>query len=254
MNNYKILLVDDEDEIRGRISSLIENDKGFQVVGKAGNGHDAYELVEELRPDVVLTDIKMPFIDGIELAKMLKRDFPTVKVAFISGYDEFKYAQEAINLNVISYLMKPITLEDINQFLADLKTRLDDEYSRKYNVEVALRNYQDSIPIMIKQFLSNLVISYDNRSEDIDNLKKLGFTSIQGSFIASWVEIESCEDKDRLIALEKLQILLSEMMTSSFPEKESSYAMSIQDGIFIYIKQDHRPLIPTIDAFLYELL
>jgi len=106
---YKLLLVDDEDEVRGRISSLIDQNSGFVVVGKAGNGHDAYELVEELKPDVVLTDIKMPFIDGIELARMLKRDFPTVKVAFISGYDEFKYAQEAIKLNVVSYLMKPLT-------------------------------------------------------------------------------------------------------------------------------------------------
>lgn len=106
---YKILLVDDEDEIRGRIASLIDQQSGFAVVGKAGNGHDAYELVEEIRPDVVLTDIKMPFVDGIELARMLKRDYPTVKVAFITGYDEFKYAQEAIELDVISYLMKPLT-------------------------------------------------------------------------------------------------------------------------------------------------
>lgn len=62
---YKILLVDDEDEIRGRIDSLIDQSTGFEVIGKAGNGSDAYELVETLKPDVVLTDIKMPYIDGI---------------------------------------------------------------------------------------------------------------------------------------------------------------------------------------------
>src|SRR3989339_338951 len=148
---YKLLLVDDEDEVRGRISSLIDQNSGFVVVGKAGNGHDAYELVEELKPDVVLTDIKMPFIDGIELARMLKRDFPTVKVAFISGYDEFKYAQEAIKLNVVSYLMKPLTSQDINSFLQSLKLKLDDEYSRKFNDDVALKNYKD---YQFKYFLS----------------------------------------------------------------------------------------------------
>ena len=61
------------------------------VVAKAGNGYDALELIEKFKPDVVLTDIKMPFIDGIELARIIRRDYPTVKVAFISGYDEFDY-------------------------------------------------------------------------------------------------------------------------------------------------------------------
>ena len=145
---YKLLLVDDEDEIRGRIASLISDESGFVVVGKAGNGHDAYELVEELKPDVVLTDIKMPFIDGIELAKMLKRDYPTIKVAFISGYDEFKYAQEAINLNVISYLMKPLSSNDINLFLNQLKHQLDDEYQKKFNIDEAMKHYKEGLPLI----------------------------------------------------------------------------------------------------------
>ena len=91
MNDYKVILVDDEDDVRGRIISKIKPDSGFTVVGKAGNGFDALELIEELRPDVVITDIRMPFIDGIELARIIKRDYPTTKIAFISGYDEFDY-------------------------------------------------------------------------------------------------------------------------------------------------------------------
>ena len=118
--NYRMILVDDEDDVRGRILSKINEDSGFTVVGKAGNGYDAIDLIEKYKPHVVLTDIKMPFINGIELAKIIRRDYPTTKVAFISGYDEFEYAREAIELNVVSYLMKPVTGEDINSFLARL--------------------------------------------------------------------------------------------------------------------------------------
>jgi two-component system response regulator YesN len=111
---YKIILVDDEDEVRGRISSKITAESGFVVAGTAGNGYDALELIEKLAPQVVLTDIKMPYIDGIELAGIIRRDYPTVRIGFITGYDEFDYARQAIKLGVRSYLTKPLTQEDIS--------------------------------------------------------------------------------------------------------------------------------------------
>ena len=85
---YKIILVDDEDEVRGRISSKILAGSGFVVAGTAGNGYDALELIEKYNPHVVLTDIKMPYIDGIELAHIIRRDYPAIKIGFITGYDE----------------------------------------------------------------------------------------------------------------------------------------------------------------------
>ena len=131
---YKIILVDDEDEVRGRISSKISDDSGFVVAGTAGNGYDALELIEKLSPQVVLTDIKMPYIDGIELAEIIRRDYPTVRIGFITGYDEFDYARQAIKLGVRSYLTKPLTQEDISEFLRKLKVELDDEYRDNYKI------------------------------------------------------------------------------------------------------------------------
>ena len=87
-NQYKIVIVDDEDEIRNRIISKIPTDMGFIIVGEASNGYDALEVIEREKPDVVLTDIKMPYIDGIELSKIIRREYPKTKIAFISGYDK----------------------------------------------------------------------------------------------------------------------------------------------------------------------
>jgi two-component system response regulator YesN len=150
---YKIILVDDEDEVRGRIPSKISEDSGFTVVGTTGNGYDALELIEKHSPQVVLTDIKMPYIDGIELAAIIRRDFPTVRVGFITGYNEFDYAREAIRHNVRSYLTKPLTQEDIASFLRHLKVELDEEYRDRYNRELIEKRYEQSVPLIIENFL-----------------------------------------------------------------------------------------------------
>ena len=106
---------------------------GFEIIGQASNGYDAIDLIERLKPDVVITDIRMPFVDGIQLANIIRTEHPKTKIAFISGYDEFAYAKEAIELDVVSYLSKPITEEEIVHFLNKLKNRLDEEYQAVFN-------------------------------------------------------------------------------------------------------------------------
>jgi two-component system, response regulator YesN len=118
---YTMIIVDDEEEVKNRIVSKIPADFGFEIVGLASNGYDALELIERVRPNVVITDIRMPFIDGIQLSKIIRREYPKTKIAFISGYDEFSYAKEAIELDVVSYLSKPITEKEVLNFLTNLK-------------------------------------------------------------------------------------------------------------------------------------
>ena len=91
---------------------------GFTLVGEADNGQDALELAESLLPDVVLTDIKMPFLDGLELCRILTEQLPASKFVVFSGFDDFEYAKQAIQYNIISYMLKPITLEELKKELS----------------------------------------------------------------------------------------------------------------------------------------
>ena len=94
MELYRVLLVDDEEDIREGISRKMDwLGLGFSLVGEAANGQDALELAESLRPDVILTDIKMPFMDGLTLGRHVTERFPGVKLVFFSGFDDFEYAQ-----------------------------------------------------------------------------------------------------------------------------------------------------------------
>ena len=110
MEQYKVILVDDEVEVIDIMKQKIRwNDLGFDVVGSATNGVKALELVEKLQPDVVLTDIKMPYMDGLELARKLNQDYPNIYIMLCTGFDEFEYAKEAVHLEIKEYMLKPIS-------------------------------------------------------------------------------------------------------------------------------------------------
>ena len=96
-NIYTVVVADDEDELREAVCTMIPWEAlGFHLVGNASNGLDALELVERLEPDLLLTDIRMPFISGIELARQVREIRPAMHIAFLSGFDDFEYAKQAI--------------------------------------------------------------------------------------------------------------------------------------------------------------
>ena len=106
MTLYTIMVVDDEEEIRlGIIKKIPWEEYGFKVIGDAENGQEALEKAEKLRPDIVMTDIKMPFMDGLELGKELSKKMPETKIIIFSGSDDFEYAQKDLKIYVIEYVL-----------------------------------------------------------------------------------------------------------------------------------------------------
>ena len=126
---YTIIVADDEEEIRRALIEKVDWDKaGFRFVGEAENGAEALELVEKLHPDVLLTDIRMPFISGIELARQVREVHPSTQIAFLSGYDDFSYAQQAIQYNIISYMLKPISAAELAEELRKIREKIDEQF------------------------------------------------------------------------------------------------------------------------------
>lgn len=124
MTTYKVLLVDDEEEVRNAIEQRINwEELGFEVIGKAQNGVKAMEIAEKLQPDVVITDIKMPYMNGLELARNLKEENPGVRILILTGFDEFEYAKEAVHLEIEEYILKPINANELSECLKRLKKR-----------------------------------------------------------------------------------------------------------------------------------
>jgi len=107
---YKVFLVEDEVVVREGIKNIIHwEEEGFIIAGDESDGELAYPMILREQPDILITDIKMPFMDGLELSKLLKKEMPQLKIIIISGYSDFGYAQQAIDIGVTEYLLKPIT-------------------------------------------------------------------------------------------------------------------------------------------------
>ena len=149
MTTYKVLLVDDEEEVRNAIEQRINwEELGFEVIGKAQNGVKAMEIAEKLQPDVVITDIKMPYMNGLELARNLKEENPGVRILILTGFDEFEYAKEAVHLEIEEYILKPINANELSECLKRLKNVLDKEREEKLNVRKLEQYYTDSLPVL----------------------------------------------------------------------------------------------------------
>lgn len=126
--NYTVLVVDDEqDQRRALIERVNWNAAGFEVIGEAENGVEALDVIESLEPDLILTDIRMPMISGLELAARVRELRPATQIVILSGYDSFEYAQTAINYNIISYLLKPISSEEMSEALFEIHRRMDEK-------------------------------------------------------------------------------------------------------------------------------
>lgn len=158
MDLYRVLLADDEAHIREGISHTVDwASLGFELVGEASNGEEAHELARDLHPDVVLTDVQMPFMTGLELCKHLAFELPATKFIVFSGFDDFEYAKKAIQLQVFEYILKPIDSAELISTLKKLKIQLDSERAERQNLERLESLYNDSLPILRKIFLSRLL-------------------------------------------------------------------------------------------------
>lgn len=125
---YSIMIVEDEYLVRQGIASLVNYEQfGMQVIAQAENGREAWQKFQENPADVLLTDINMPQMNGLELAKLVRDQVPTCHIVFLTGYDDFDYARTAIKLGADDYLLKPFSKDDVEEMLAKVQTKLDKE-------------------------------------------------------------------------------------------------------------------------------
>ena len=213
MELYRVLLVDDEEDIREGISRKMDwLGLGFSLVGEAANGQDALELAESLRPDVILTDIKMPFMDGLELCRILTDRLPAARFVVFSGFDAFEYAKQAIQMNVVEYILKPINADELSAVLRRLKDQLDRERAERRNVELLRSRYMENLPILRELFYANLL---DGRIEPGTERERAAHLDIdlQGEEWAVGLAYIGSDRRDALSTL-SIQNLLEETLTA----------------------------------------
>lgn len=170
---YKVLLVDDEADVRdGLVHEIDWPAFGFTVAGTAENGKEAIDLCERLVPDVVITDISMPFLDGLKFSEWLQEYYPLTKIVILTGYDEFDYAQRAVRLNVDEYLLKPFSSDNLTEVLFRIGTKMEVERAEREDVRKLKEHYRTSLPLLRATFLSSLLSRKMSRGAIEEKLDK----------------------------------------------------------------------------------
>lgn len=173
--SYKVFFVEDEVITREGIRDNVDwQASGFEFCGEATDGEMALPLLHTTQPDVLLTDIKMPFMDGLQLSKIIRERMPWVKIIILSGHDEFKYAQSAIHLGVTDYLLKPITVKKLQNALQKLKIQLDQEQLKQKYLKNLQAQAKENRAILRERLLFKLVIGAVSPMEVIEKGQTLG--------------------------------------------------------------------------------
>ena len=148
---YRLIIADDEENIRnGMAHSLPWREWGYEVVALCASGQEVLDRMEGCRPDVVLSDIRMPGMDGVELMQRLSRDYPQVKIVILSGYSDFKYLNMSIRNHVAEYLLKPTDIDDFEETFRRLKSTMDHERLRRAQItESVLRHFHVWLTAML---------------------------------------------------------------------------------------------------------
>lgn len=172
---YRVFLVEDESLIRQGIKNLIAwNDYGFSFAGEAADGELAWQQIQKDTPDIVITDIRMPFMDGLELSRLIKRNYPQITVIILSGYDDFSYAKEAIGIGVDQYLLKPLTREQLTDVLLEVKKKKEKEQEKFQYMEQFSREVQEYLTSSHRGFFEALVSGKYIVSDLLERSERLG--------------------------------------------------------------------------------
>jgi two-component system response regulator YesN len=192
---YKVFLVEDETITREGIRDYVDwGASGFVFCGEAPDGEVALPLIEEAKPDVLITDIKMPFMDGLQLSKVVHEFMPWIKVIILSGHDEFEYAQSAIKLGVTDYLLKPVSADDLHKVLRELAVVLDREKQEREKLKELQESIENNLYLNRERFLVKLVTGGVSAAEAIEQSHQLGLDIVARYYLVVFFTIQLCDE------------------------------------------------------------
>ncbi|MBR3606624.1 MAG: response regulator [Lachnospiraceae bacterium] len=247
MSLYKIILVDDEEEVRDSIKRKVDwNLLGFEVIGSVNNGEEAMELTETNHVDVVLTDIKMPFMDGLTLCAKVKENYKNTKVVLYSGFDEFEFAREAIHLEAEEYLLKPISAKDLEKVFQKIKENLDREFNERRNLENLSDYYQKSLPFMKEQLIVSILEGKLTDSQAKNMLETYEIDLQAKYFTVTVMGMDNPREKESFEKNQMLLLSLKNLCCDYLEKKFKIYVQLYLDKIIIITKLEKEQKLKSL--------
>ena len=191
---YKVFVVEDEPIIRQNIRNSIDSDNpGFVFCGEASDGEMALSMMQDIQPDILISDIKMPFMDGLELSRHAKSMMPWIKVLIISGHDEFEFAQEAISIGVERYLLKPLRQQELKEALNSVANQIENE---KRSASVSGYTQNELHQALYQQFMHDLYHGKRSTAQLLEQAKLLKIELLRNVYQLAVIHIDDPDKEE----------------------------------------------------------
>ena len=191
---YKLLVVDDEPTVRYGLRNYMNWEKyGIKFSAEADDGDTALEAVEQFMPDIVLTDVRMPNMDGITLSKEIRRRYPHMKIVFISGHDDAEYMKSAMKVSAVDYIFKPVNLQELCLVIERVVADLNAESTERRMMQDMQVKLKESMPLLREKFLMSLISDKVSQPERIR--ERMDFLGLQiPRAVSFWVVVISVDN------------------------------------------------------------
>ncbi len=236
---YRLLIVDDEVEIVEGLKTLIDWERhGIELCGDAGNGAAAFAMIQELSPDIIIMDIRMPVISGLELLEKISAHNIKIKSIILSGYDDFYYAQTAINLKAANYLLKPCRPDDILGAVLKVTAILDAEKSQEMILYNYKQQFQENLPVLKEKLLREIIHGRQIDRQILSSKMQLYDVNIPAeNLLVNLIQIDlinSLYEKHGSLDVEAMKMAITHMVYSAYsPDFHNEILQNGEDIIVV---------------------
>ena len=253
----KVFLVEDEIVMREGIKKNIDWEKeGFSFAGEASDGELAFPMIQKLHPDILITDIRMPFMDGLELSRLVKREFPKIKIIILSGYDEFEYAKEAINIGVTEYLLKPMSGAQLLEAVHKVGQTILEEKEQQDFMETYRKERQEAVILEKRNLFRELIDGKSAMSQLIEKGKELDINLAAECYCVIMFQIRPGEDSEAVTDVYSERAINIIHQIESYYEKYQDIQIYEQLGeviALLLMAQDEQQMQNKTEKCLEEL-
>ncbi len=253
MEKLKVFLVEDEVIIRNGVKKSIDWDKeGYLFAGEASDGELAYPMILKEKPDILITDIRMPFMDGLELSRLVKEKMPDIRIVLLTGYSEFEYAKEAIQIGVTDYLLKPISAAKLLEALGKIRDQICKEREEKELIARYAKEMRENTEQEKNRFFQQLLWGSLTMGQAVEEGRKYGMDLAAGCYQIVLFKILQTPQ-----AQEQMQQLAEAYEQIESSAEELSYVCEFQrgiDGLAFLVMGDDTAQLEEHEKSLEELL
>jgi two-component system response regulator YesN len=233
----KVFLVEDEFVVReGMKHNIAWSENGFIFCGEASDGELALNQIRQKRPDIIITDIKMPFMNGLELSRLIKKENPEIKIIILSGYGEFDYAKEAINIGVEEYLLKPINATELLKSVKRVAEKIMADREEKENRMKFRKEMHENEVQSRRNFFQEMIYSSLSLSDILDKGRQLGINLYAGYYNIILFKVNSRKHRDEYFS--KTLVSLSEELDAYFEKHNILWFDRSLEGYAILLKAE----------------